>query len=650
MSQDLALLPYGVENGRRVLYVTYKGDCRMLHVDGQDLLFTTRTLTDTLYCVRPGDILQLLPGKYWPPILYDEDAGGTPACRPIKLTEIQGWPDVPITIRGMGAATLLDGGLGGVPHDSLLPQMKHFAFFKLADCAWIEFENFHVENCWPSFLYMENSSYITVRNVVGKDSRYFVYARGQSTHHILLENVRWRQDPTSSMWRDLLWLDSKKKRYFYYNGGVFGSVGISGSVVMRKNTICDTFNGMRMKIEKNKGDSQNHNVEIYDNTMLRTRDNPVEPEGFSTNWWVHHNRIHNAHAWFSLDGVGGGFWYYFANTGWITDKPGSMLDPNRGGKVYKYDPEGPYPTKPTFFFNNSYSLYNSLIKEGITAHLLHCNNAVLFRDEMPLLAPQHEGVPCQMPEAVRRPFPDGNYGNDRFLGQGFMPDGWDPTITFDSDLTNLPWPPKVVDNAQEKNGVCDPKAAFADPNQGDLHLAGGPPKGCPVTLKAGQDWPAAEDWTSGPDTPMGAYGDDAELFDGPAFAFLEPKVPQGGYTEMPRLVRLEVLKDRAVLTFSTPLAGPGPVRVRLKLGTEKLWVEAPLAGRTLTAALPASLAGGPGRKVKKIWLPDTLAGANGEYATLWSSVLSGLRFYPAGRVPGVRPPKPVCFCNCGEEI
>lgn len=647
MEDDLTPLPYGVENGRRVLYITYKADCRMVHVEDRDELFTTRTLADALNCVRPGDILQLLPGKYWPPILYDEDSGAPPACRPIKMAEIKGWPEAPVTIRGMGAATLLDGGLGGVPHDSMLPTMKHFAFFKLKDCAWIEFEHFHVENCWPSFLYIEDSSYVTVRKVVAKDSRYMAYARGQSTHHILLEQNRWRQDPTSSMWRDLLWLDSKKKRYFYYNGGIFGSYGIAGSVVLRGNTLCDTFNGMRMKTEKGKIDSQNHNVEIYDNTMLRTRDNPIEPETAAMNWWVHHNRIHNAHAWFSFDEVAGGYWYVFGNTGWITDKPSSRLDPNRGGKVYKYDDDGPYPTKPTFFFNNSYYLYNSLIKGGVTTKLTHVNNAVLFRDSLPALAPEQEGALCDMPPTVRRPFPDGHYGEDRFVGTDFMPDGWDSAVVFDWDLTNLPWPPKIVDNSQEQHGIFDASAAFEDPDQGDLRLVNGTPSGCPVTLRSVEDWPANEDWTSGPDTPIGAYDADAELIDGPAFVFLEPKAPAGDYAEMPRLVRLSEAPGAVALTFSTPLKGPGPVRLLLKVKDRKFWADAELEGRVLTAVLPDSVSG---MRLRKVWLPDALQGANGEYVTLWASVFDGLRFYAAGREPGVRPPCPVCFCNCGEEI
>ena len=646
MPKELTPLPYGVENGRRVLYITYKGDCRMVRVEGRDLLFTTHTLSDALSCVRPGDILQLLPGKYWPPILFDEDSGNPPVCRPVKINELQGKPDVPITIRGLGAATVLNGGLGGVPHDSLLPEMKHFAFFKLADCAWIEFENFHVESCWPTFLYLENSSYITVRNVTAMDSRYLIYARGQSTHHILIEGNYWRQDPTGAMWRDQLWLDSKRKRYFYCNGGLFGSVGIAGSVVLRHNTICDVFNAMRMKAAQGQEDTQNFNVEIYGNHMVRTRDNPVEPERAATNWWVHHNRIHNAHAWFSLDEVRGGFWYFFANQGYITDKPGNELDPNRGGKVYKYDTDGSMPEHPVFAFNNSYFLCNSLIKGGATTYLTHRNNAVLFRNSLDDPVPQDELARCPLPDAVRHPFPDGCQGADRFLGDGFMPAGWNANVSFDCDLTNLAWPGKITDNKQEANGIFDAEARFQDPDAGDLRLVGGARPGCQVMFAPGSDWAGGTPWLSGPDTPIGAYDREGKLVEGPPFVFMPIPGEDQGRGEMPRLVRMKVEDGELVLTFSVSLGVPGLVRVRLKAGSDKQWLDALAEGRVLRAKLPKPLAG---RRIRKVWLPDELMGADGQYVTLWSSVFAGLRFYRTGETSRVAPPKPVCFCNCGAE-
>lgn len=615
-------LPYWVENGRRVLYVTYKGDCRMVRSGGVDRLFVTHPLAAVFTCAAPGDIIQLLPGTYWPPILFDEDTGNPPACKPIKLADLSGRPHAPITIRGLGGQTALNGGLGGVPHDSMLPAMRHFAFFKLEGCSWMEFENFHVSSCWPSFLYLQDSSYITVREVVCTDSRYMVYARGEQCHHILLEKNRWRQDPTGAVWRDIAWLDSKQKRYFYYNGGLFGSYGIPGSVVVRHNVIEDAFNGVRMKADKKSADSQNHNVEIYGNRLERIRDNPVEPERAATNWWIHHNDIRNAHAWFSLDEVEGGFWYVFANRGVATDVPGPPSATHTGGKVYKYDDEGLMPDRPVFAFNNSYFLRGYLIMEGATSRLTHRNNAVLFTP-------------------WTGPGPD-----DRFAGAGFLPGQWPSGVSLDHDLSNVPWPAKIADNAQERHGAADPTARFVDAQAHDLRLAGQTPPGCPITFAPGTDWPGDAPWTSGPDTPVGAFTAGGHPVQGPAFVFLTPKKAPDGYAERPRLVRLEVAGARLTLLFSTPLAAAGPVQVRVKAGGKKVWVEARVNGRELTAALPDAVAG---RNVSKIWLPSGLSAGDTRYVTGWASVFPGLRFYRSPDGPDVRPPEPVCFCDCDRE-
>jgi hypothetical protein len=615
-------LPYGVENGRRVLYVTYKGDCRTVRSGDADRLFVTHPLATVFTCVRPGDIIQLLPGTYWPPILFDEDTGNPPACKPVKLTDLFGRPHAPITIRGLGERTALNGGLGGVPHDSMLPTMRHFAFFKLEGCSWIEFENLHVASCWPTFLYLQDSSYITVRGVVCVDSRYMVYARGEKSHHILLENNRWRQDPTGAMWRDIAWLDAKQKRYFYYNGGLFGSYGIPGSVVVRRNVIQDAFNGMRMKADKKSRDTQNHNVEFYENRLERVRDNPVEPEGAATNWWIHHNDIRDAHAWFSLDEVEGGYWYVFANRGVATDVPGPPAATHTGGKVYKYDAAGAMPDGPVFAFNNSYFLRCWLIMEGRTTHLTHRDNAVLFT-----------------------PWP-GPGVDDRFVGAGFLPKDWEPGVSLDHDLTNVPWPPAITKNRQETNGLVDPQARFADPDGHDLRLAGETPRGCPVTFEPGADWPGDAPWTSGPDTPIGAYDASGQPVPGPAFVFLKPKKAPDDYVERPRLVRLEVAGARLTLLFSTPLAASGPVQVRVKAGGKKIWTEGRVNGRELTAGLPDSLIG---RTVSKIWLPSGLSAGEDRHVTSWASVFAGLRFYQSPGGPAVRPPEPVCFCDCDSE-
>jgi hypothetical protein len=75
-------------------------------------------------------------------------------------------------------------------------------------------------------------------------------------------------------------------------------------------------------------------------------------------------------------------------------------------------------------------------------------------------------------------------------------------------------------------------------------------------------------------------------------------------------------------------------------------VEAAVDGRELTADLPAAMAG---RRVSKVWAPSGLQSEAGAYVTGWSSVFTGLRFYQSPGGPAVRPPKPVCFCDCGRE-
>lgn len=625
MNDAAPLFPHGEENGRRVLYITYKGDCRLVDrgADRPPALVQTRTLQDALSCVYPGDILQLLPGKYWPPILFDEETGNPPACKPIKLADLRGRSRAPITIRGLGARTILDGGLGGVPRDSMLPDMRHFAFFKAQGCAWLEFENLHVASCWPCFLYLQDSSYVSVRRVTCADSRYMVYARGGGCHHILLEDNHWTQDQTGSIWNDLLWLDSKRKRYFYYNGGIFGSLGIPGSVVIRRNTVRDAFNAMRMKAEKGCGDSQNHNVEFYENTLERIRDNVVEPERSAVNWWVRHNRIRDAHAWFSLDEVEGGFWYFFGNRGVALNAPGTALDPNRGGKVYKYDKKGPMPAKPVFAFHNSLLLRASLFKGGNTTRLGHYANAVLF-------AARGED---------ERPAED-----DRFAGRDFLRKAWPREVRLDGDLTNVPFPARLAALGQERHGAADPQARFENPDAWDLRLARGGRPGVPVHLRPRRDWPGRRAWRSPDNALAGAYDAQGNLLEGPAFVFLRPRKPLEGYAERPRLVRLRRDGLALRLYFSTRLA-PGEATLRLGAGEARAQAVARVEDRALTLELPAEFAG---RELTEVLLPVGFQGADGQRVTAWASVFAGLGVYGDDEdEPG--PPTPVAFCDCGRE-
>ncbi len=659
----------GWENDRRVLYVTYKGDPR--RVCGRMTL--TRTLDDVFNYVAPGDIVQLLPGKYWPPILYDDQTGSPPACRPIVLTEICGKPERPITVRGMGWRTELTGGLGGVPHNSMLPDSTHFAFFKLFDCNWLEFEHFAVDSCWPSFIYMENSTYVTVRCVTAEDGRYLVYARGENTHHVLLEGNHWRQDPTGSMWADLAWIDSKKRRYYYYNGGLFGSYGIPGSVVIRNNLICDAFNGVRMKVKSDQTPSANHNVEIRGNTFLRIRDNPVEPERGATNWWITGNTIVDAHAWFSLDGVGGSNWYYLGNTGWQATKPGECAwDANQGGKIYKFDPTGPFPDGNVFAAHNSWQIDFCMIKEGTTRYFTHVNNAVLFgRPEG--WSPPDGGeccgpLPgCFCPGPGRKPCAEpcaedntaggkeelsvlcqGNPCRESLVCEEFT---WDKTLVFHNDLTNRPFAQVLLANGQEQPPLYFADACFSNPVLGDLHVANPlpVPSAEEMVFRKGKEWAGDYDWMSPQGSIVGAMQPGGTRFQGPPFVFMVPAEPFGGYVERPRLTGLDPVRANTEVNATAAAACPKPGLLTLyfsaplcdkaPLAPVVLWrdgipakVEATVDGSRLFVPVPAVWRDFPEQKGDEVVLPWRLYGANTQRATLWANEHPQVRFAP-GEIP-----------------
>jgi hypothetical protein len=619
-----------------VIYVTSKGDDRT--VDGE--LRKTYRLEQALPDLKPGETAQLLPGKYWAPTCHDVDDLAHAVPQPIRLEGLKGKPGKPIVIKGLREHTILCGSNSAVTGDARLPERRHFAFFKLIDCEWLVFEDIYVESCWPSFMYIEDSRYVTVRGLIAFDARYLIFARGERTHHLLLESNAWRQDPSEALWRDILWIEVKEGEYFYYNGGLFGSVQVAGSVIIRGNVVCNAFNGVRMKGDPARPEELNLNVEIYDNIFFRIRDNPIEPEQAAVNWVVRHNKIVNAHKWFSMDRVGGGFWYFFANTGWFTDKPGQPTDENTGGAVFKFDKKkSPFPERPWFAFNNSWFLRSNLIKNGKTQYFTHRDNAVLFCNPRDL---EHwsSDLPCPgrarcsgcdlepsplEPEIFKCAGPDDPIPGF-ILDPAFLEGKMAETISFDGDLTNKPFSKILIDTGREKRGHADFHYAYAAPFVGDLQLLGeaAMEKGASLTLKAGEDWPGDFDWQSAPDgqAVIGAWKDCDETFTGPPFAFFRPEKPADGYEEMPRVV--QVLRDGdkglLVIHFSTALKGPGPVTIELFLpGGDPVAVEAKIDGSRIKADLGPDWEG-PSVGETMVRLPAGLCGQNGLPATDFASV------------------------------
>jgi hypothetical protein len=141
--------------------------------------------------------------------------------------------------------------------------------------------------------------------------------------------------------------------------------------VVRGNRVMDAFNGVRMKgVEVPPSDPAprrdvNADVHILDNDFIRIRDNPIEPEASAWSWHVRHNRLVDCHSWFSFDGVRGGFWYFYGNTGRFESRQGEPGQAAHAmGRVLKLsyaasppeDGNPGVPDAPWFVFNNSWHL------------------------------------------------------------------------------------------------------------------------------------------------------------------------------------------------------------------------------------------------------------------------------------------------------
>ena len=611
----------------RLLYASPQGDRRF--VDGQAV--ETLTLAAAVAAARPGDTVQLLPGGYFPPTIIDAENPARSEPISVELRGVAGREDAPVTIRGLGPTTALFGEGKAEIADTRLPTADQFAFFKLFDCQWIVFEDFDVAGCWPTFCYMENSSYVTLRGVRAFDGRYVVFARGEGCHHILLEDNRWRQDPTGALWRDISWEAVKREDltgYFYYNGGFFGSVNISGSVIFRDNTLCTAFNGLRLKADAAKGDRLNYNVEISGNRFHRLRDNPVEPERTATNWYVTQNRIVNAHAWFSLDGVAGGFWYFCGNTGYFNDKPGQPEGDNTGGAVFKFDDGGRMPDRCVLSAFNTFFLRANLIKEGRSRHFHHADNVVLFCTPADLRRYDPE-PPCPFPatcpdrcapspqtadpETFGCAAPD-QPGPSLVAAPHFLDDPVADAISFNGDLTNRPWPAAFGPAGFEAQGRVDPQLHFQNPFAGDLRLAGPGLAAVPVVLRAGVDWAGDYDWMSPDRAVAGAAQPGGAPTPCPPFVFCPPPNPAPGYGEAPRPVALSRDAGRLVVHFSRPLlAGRAEAIVCDRRG-EMLEVAGETGGTRLFLDLPGAWL----RRVAGVAVPADLVGTDGRPVTLFA--------------------------------
>ncbi|MEX2297583.1 MAG: hypothetical protein WD715_09215 [Dongiaceae bacterium] len=552
------------------------------------------TLSHALKMAGPGDEILLLPG------LYDQNR----ASDVIRFAR-DGEPDAPIVLRAVDAGVdiraaelpqappryLVDESDGG---RSLLevPRFDEGSFcVQIRNRRGIVLDGLSGSNCDSALIGIRNSSYITIRNLDIRDLNIVVYAEGRDTHHLLIEDNVWTQDPDNRMWTTNHWCEYKDRqsgRLLKENGAFLLADNIAGSVVIRRNVIRQAFNAIHMwGGAANVAGRNNANVEIYDNRFEFIRDNVVEPEMDFTNWWVRDNRIRNAHAWFSLDGRSGRDFYLFNNVGWFDDKPGRLCDDrcrawlegripssetcmgtlHAGGSVFKLEgAPNVHAPGPLYAFNNSWYLRAPLIKRGRLDEIRHWNNAIEF------CSPGgHAADICP---------PDVKYFDGFALAPG-SEDGrnlidWDDeAFSFAFDLSNHPKFPAGLNAAGYRvGGLSVPfgRGLFRDPAAGDLVLqddSAGIGSGCAIIFEAGKI-------TCGPprvDARLPDIGFDAGL--NREIHFLYASV--GNESEQPRVVHVAWPKKippgdgDAVVTivFSTAIrlaARPVAIAVTLQSG------------------------------------------------------------------------------------
>ena len=633
-----------------IIYAVPNGDWRLMlqrfepqaitGPDGRPVSGPVMGLREALARAYPGVTIQLLPGVYTP----DTPTGGIHFPR-------DGVPDFPITLRGMGSATVIDGRtemskivstIFGADEQGALqvPDFLHGVHcLSLDDNQWIVVENLTFLRCADAAVFTVDSQYITLRQSTIIGGLYGFFARGTGSHHLLVEDNVWIQDPSQAMWSRYHWCEYKYGRLKAQAGALFASLDIPGGVIVRRNKVHNVFNGVRMDVSSQMRAQRgmlgklNTNVEVYDNEFSFTRDNVLEPEYDATNWWFYGNRIRNAHAWFSFDGLYGGRWYLYDNVGWFDDKPSRecavngeckkwqeksptlCADLHDGGRVFKFRPDGRYAPGPLYIFNNSWYLRTSLIKDGRLGYIGHWDNAIAF---------------CR-PED----YPDGLCEGVKPFFNGFM---WDTdNYAFNHDLSNHPdFPAGLRARGYRVSGisVSPSRPLFSDAAHGDFSLVEGSPgrgAGCIIDederglLECLDPRPTA----TAPD--IGAPEGGAA---GPAVDFI---FYDGGlYPEPPRIVRVDLPRPESTadgtgarlrIVFSTPIRLMGSdLRVDFDYGDAAATVSSDTcrySDRELTCPVSAML---PTAPLRHVYVPDAIVGPTGLLATTWGSVSAAIAF------------------------
>lgn len=456
-----------------------------------------KTINKAISLSGEGDTIFILPGTYNEVIIF-KNKKGLPE-RSISLLGFSNYEeDFP----------LIDGGVTKPTADSL-------SFWMLIkNSEWIKIGKLKFKNAWAYPVLIKNSSYITFDSCYFWGGKRVINADGDRTHHLLVENCYWDQGG-KYLWtlrKDSsgvpAWLSMHHENMSYFNGSLIDFHKTGGSVVIRNNTIVNSYNAIRWRGVR----GHDTNIEIYNNNISYARDNDFEPEYYTYNLHIYHNFSYDIHRTLSVDHVEGGNIYYYGNVITTDNDPWTKQICVNFWKIYGEERQLSYPL---FAFNNSfYGTANAFrVDVGDLIQVKHFNNAYYF--------------------SVKE--------------NGWVLNKWDSTDEFNYDISNKKWPENIVNNNQEKNGkVADIK--FVNPAGRDLRLQKDSPG-----IDAGKVISFSDfDWTQsyhGKAPDVGAY-ENNELVEGPPFRFLLPPGTEVSYKEKPRIVRSKTNSNKLILFFS----------------------------------------------------------------------------------------------------
>jgi hypothetical protein len=441
--------------------------------------------------LSPGDTMVFSTGVYMGPFL---------------VKGVNGLPNNPIVLMGVS-----DGSEMAIIDGKSEPGMDlRNNAFQLEECSWIVLEGFSIRNCWTDIITAVDVSYLSVNlcNVVG--GKRLLFAKGRESHHFLIENCSWEQD--IRVWtheEGYTWEALHHGEYRHFNGSIFQGERISGVFVLRNNQIRNTFNAFRLSPV---GDGRidllaSSNGEVYNNLIINTSDNVLEPEVHCHNLFFYHNRLVNGHAFISVTDVAGGPIYLFGNTGL------SEPDCEDGWAIYKISNRERTMTEPFYIFNNSWYVDYNITGRRMgwwNDHIVHFNNAYFF-----------EGIDT---------FGIHSSGEDSY---------------FDNDCSSAVFPDFMKKKGFESDGIeGDPM--FNDQLGNNFRLKDASP-----CLDNGQPYEGLLTHYEGLAPDIGAY-EGKDLVLGPAFKFSVPgtEIP---FQEHPRITRFKVTDNTLILWFSMPM-------------------------------------------------------------------------------------------------